>query len=432
MEPFDPAHDPHPGQRAAEAGAGAAPSGRSGAESGPPGWAATGAGPDEWPDVDMPGPEPVGPRRPPREPDGEWTPPAPPDPPIPAAASQPPARPHDDFWDRISGELAAEPEAEPASPPRPATGPLAMGGDLWSRPADKAAEAGSGDDDAGPGRPAEREASRDIWSAWAPKVSARPGAPSADDEDGPQDHADADAHAEPPALAQRDEAGRDEAGRDEAGRDEAGRDEAGRDEAGRDEAGRDEITPDEVPDRMSAAAAAKEAGAQEEEAEEEEEAAPSPWSIPLTLVGDLDLDEDDDWQPAGPDSPAEDGGTETSSPAGERPVPERAGSDLWSRPTWAGGGEKTRTGPAEPDGESGREEPDQAGRAGADAAAAGASLTGGDVAAGRDDRTSLTGDDAVVGRAGRAADAGDAAAGAGGRRRRRRPSGFPRGRGCQC
>ena len=336
----------------------------------------------------MPRREPAGPRRPPpREPGEAWTPPptAPPGsstPPAPspppaaagphapagasqpraAAGPQPPAQAHDDFWDRISEEVAADAEREQASPPGAAAGPLAMGGDLWHRPKDEAAEAGPGDDDARPDRPDKREASRDPWSAWQPSLSDRPDAPPADDEDGPPDHADADAHPGPSAPAQRDETARDGTARDEGRRDEAADDEAAPDETRRDEA----------PERVSAAEAEEETGAPEEESEEEEEAAPSPWSIPLTLVGDLDFDEEDDLQPAGPESPGEDGGTETSSAGeqatGERPAPERAGSDLWSRPTWASG-EKTRTGPGEAGGGSDREEPDRAGRAGADAAA---------------------------------------------------------------
>src|SRR5215831_3899500 len=58
--------------------------------------------------------------------------------------------------------------------------------------------------------------------------------------------------------------------------------------------------------QKEAADAGKDADAEAEEPDEEEEAAPSPWSIPLTLVGDLsDLDEEDSGQPAD----AEDHGT---------------------------------------------------------------------------------------------------------------------------
>jgi hypothetical protein len=207
---------------------------------------------------------------------------------------------------------------------------------MWQRPTDKAAEAGLDDDDAGPGRPAEREASRDQWSAWQSALSGQPGARSADGEDVPQDHADAGSYPEPPTPAQRDQAARDETRRDDAPR--------GETELGETERG--ETERDEAPERLSAAEAQNESRGHEEEAEEEQEAAPSPWSIPLTLVGDLDLDEEDDWQPAGPDSPGEDVGTETSSlagetPTGEPPAPERdAGVD---RPTAAHAEDKAHT-----------------------------------------------------------------------------------------
>jgi hypothetical protein len=86
--------------------------------------------------------------------------------------------------------------------------------------------------------------------------------------------------------------------------------------------------------------AEKEADVNAEEAGEEEEAAPSPWSIPLTLVGDLsDLGEEDDGQPAGPGA-AEDHGTGKPLAAGEKPAPERTGSDVWARPSWTSAEDK--------------------------------------------------------------------------------------------
>jgi hypothetical protein len=92
--------------------------------------------------------------------------------------------------------------------------------------------------------------------------------------------------------------------------------------------------------------AEKEADVDAEEADEEEEAAPSPWSIPLTLVGDLsDLGEEDDGQPASAGA-AEDHGTGKPLAAGETPAPERTGSDVWARPSWTNAEEK-QAGPAE-------------------------------------------------------------------------------------
>jgi len=71
-------------------------------------------------------------------------------------------------------------------------------------------------------------------------------------------------------------------------------------------------------ERDAAEAEKKEADVSAEaEVEEEEEAAPSPWSIPLTLVGDMtDFDEDDDWQPTGSDSVTGDRGPETAPASG--------------------------------------------------------------------------------------------------------------------
>jgi hypothetical protein len=95
--------------------------------------------------------------------------------------------------------------------------------------------------------------------------------------------------------------------------------------------------------------AEKETDVHADEADEEEEAAPSPWSIPLTLVGDLsDLGEEDDGQPAGPGA-AEDHRTGEPPAGGEKPAPERTGSDVWARPSWTSA-EERRAGPAETDG----------------------------------------------------------------------------------
>ncbi len=197
----------------------------------------------------------------------------------------------------------------------------------------------SGAGDAAPGRSAASE----HWSAWAPSVSSRPGSPSAGDEDEPRDHADegaagkgAEAGALGPLFAWRDAA----AGQESA----AG---AGKESA----AGAGKETAD----------AEKEADVKAEEADEEEEVAPSPWSIPLTLVGDLsDLGEEGDDQPAGPGA-ADDHGTREPPAAGHKPAPERTGSDVWTRPSWAGAEEK-QAGPAEAD-RGGPEKPDETDRA---------------------------------------------------------------------
>ena len=114
--------------------------------------------------------------------------------------------------------------------------------------------------------------------------------------------------------------------------------------------------------KKEAADAGKDADAEAEESDEEE-AAPSPWSIPLTLVGDIsDLDEEDGGQPAD----AEDHGTGEPPTAADKPAPERAGSDVWTRPSWAST-ENKRAGSAQSDGGSGPEKPDEADRAGAGA-----------------------------------------------------------------
>jgi hypothetical protein len=108
--------------------------------------------------------------------------------------------------------------------------------------------------------------------------------------------------------------------------------------------------------------AEKEDDVKAEEADEEEEVAPSPWSIPLTLVGDLsDLGEEGDEQPAGPGAADDDRGTSEPLAAGHKPDPERAGSDVWTRPSWAGAEEK-QAGPAEAD-RGGPEKPDETDRA---------------------------------------------------------------------
>ena len=107
--------------------------------------------------------------------------------------------------------------------------------------------------------------------------------------------------------------------------------------------------------------AGKEGDVKAEEADEEEEVAPSPWSIPLTLVGDLsDLGEEGDDQPAGPG--AADGHETRESPAaGHEPAPERTASNVWTRPSRAGAEEK-QAGPPEAD-RGGPEKPDETDRA---------------------------------------------------------------------
>jgi hypothetical protein len=123
---------------------------------------------------------------------------------------------------------------------------------------------------------------------------------------------------------------------------------------------------EEAADHADTAGAGKEADVEEDEAEEEEEAAPSPWSIPLTLVGDLgDVDEEDDSQPAGSGSAAEDRGTEPARTAGKEPASQRTGYDVWSRPSWATSAAKAQAGPTDSDGAA--ELADEAGQAGQDA-----------------------------------------------------------------
>jgi hypothetical protein len=168
-----------------------------------------------------------------------------------------------------------------------------------------------------------------------------------------------------PLFARRDAAA-DQAGAAGTGREAAADEEpadAGKEPAG---AGREAADAGKEPAGAGkeTADAGKEAGVKAEEADEEEEAAPSPWSIPLTLVGDVsDLEEEDDGQPAGSGA-AEEHGTGKPPPAGEGPAPERAGSDVWTRSSWARAEEK-QAGPAKADGGDGSGEPDKADRAGA-------------------------------------------------------------------
>jgi hypothetical protein len=282
--------------------------------------------------------------------------------------------PRDELWDRISEELAVGAERDEATPMWPATGPTAIGGERRSMPAERAAdevaEAGSGTGESRPGR----SPARDQWSAWERSAPGAPGAPPARDEDAPHDRADAGARAGTPASARRDEA----------------------------------------PDHPDPAEARQEADVEEEETAEEESAAPSPWSIPLTLVEDLSgFGEEDDRQPAGPDSVVGDGGTEAAAAADSRRAPETTGFDVWSRAPRPGGVEKTRTGPPETDGGSGREEPEEAAQASVGAGMAGVSQ-GGEGAVGDGDfgRSPAGGDTDTDGAARAPRDGGDADAAA--------------------
>ena len=380
--PDQPGRGTRPDQRAA----GTAPPGRG---AGSPGRPPVGAGPPEWPVAGITWQEPADARRPSREPDtrepdGGWvfTPPTPPPPDVPAspaeepdvpapaaggpeaditqqetahdqwpprgpedrAAAPPtppdrplspsgpdrPASPKDDFWDRVNDELAADAQREPDTPPRAASAgppPPAAGGDLWSRPATGArtrspapvpvpvtqVRAGPGQATAGtPGRrafPAGRVPRRRMtrssrgtaltrgrpargqrqgrWAPCSPGVTPRPTTPGT-----------AGTGREPGAPDKEPAAD----GKEPAG-------------ASREPAGAGKETAD----------VEKEADVKAEEADEEEEAAPSPWSIPLTLVGDVsDLDEEDDGQPAGPGA-VEGHGTGKPPEAGEKPAPERMG-----------------------------------------------------------------------------------------------------------
>ena len=278
----------------------------------------------------------------------------------------------------------ADAEREPDRPARAASAgppPPAVGGDLWSRPVNRRADEVAGD--SGPGRSAASEQ----WSAWAPSVSRRPGSPSAGDEDEPRDRADeraagqgAEAGTLGPLFAWRDAA------------------------ADHASAARKETAGKETAD------AEKEADVNAEEADEEEEAAPSPWSIPLTLVGDLsDLGEEDDGQQAGPGA-AEDHGTGKPLAAEEEPAPERTGSDVRARSSWTGAEEK-QAGPAET-ASAGRgpwlTRPDKGTTAGRDPGDA-AAIRADDAATRADDAAATRADDAVATRADDKAGADDAA-----------------------
>ena len=300
-------------------------------------------------------------------------PPTPPEQPLSPAEPDHPALPNDDFWNRVNEELAADAEGEPDGPSRAASaGP--------PPPAAAAAPRGAGGRSAtcGAGRPTgartttpgRRSAPSDRWNAWAPSVSGRPGSPSAGDEDEPRDHAGegaagkgAEAGTLGPLFAWRD-AVADRAGARDAAADHAGAPDATADDASAGGAGKEAAAAGK-----EAADAEKQADAKAEEPGEEEEAAPSPWSIPLTLVDDLgDLDDEDGGQSAGA---AEDHGTSKPPAAGETPAPERTTSDVWTRPSWASTQEK-RAGSAQTDGGSGPEQADEADRAGAGADQAGA------------------------------------------------------------
>jgi hypothetical protein len=348
---------------------------------------------------------------PPRRPeDRAAAPPTPPDRPLSPSGPDRPASPKDDFWDRVNNELAADAQREPDTPPRAASAgppPPAAGGDLWSRPADRRADevAGAGSTTGDPGQG--RSGASERWNPWTPNVSGRPGSPAADDEVEPRDRADEEAAGEEakagtlgPLFAWRDAAA-DHAGAAGTGKEPGAADKepaadvkdpaadvkepAG---AGREPTGAAKETAD----------VEKEADVKAEEADEEEEAAPSPWSIPLTLVGDVsDLDEEDDSRPADPGAVG-DHGTGEPAEAGEKPAPGRWGSDIWARPSSARA-EEQQAGPAKPDGDDGPGKPDEADRAGA--------------GAGRGPWLTRPGKSATAGRAGR--DAGDQADAAGDR-----------------
>jgi len=312
----------------------------------------------EEPDAGITRQEPAHDRWPSREAgDRAATPPTPPERPLSPAEPDHPALPSDDFWNRVNEELAVDAEREPDSPPRAASAgppPPAVGGDLWSRPADRRADevtgAGSGAGDARPGRPAAGE----HWSAWAPSVSSPPGSPPAGDEDESRDRADEG------AAGQRAEAGT--LGPLFAWRDAAADHASAAGTGTESTAGAGKESP--AGTGKETADAGKEADVTAEEADEEEEAAPSPWSIPLTLVGDLsDLDEEGDGQPAGPGA-AGDHGTGEPPAAQDKPAPELTVSDVWTRSSWTAAQEK-QAGPARADDESGAGKPDEADRAGA-------------------------------------------------------------------
>ncbi len=372
-QPADPqSADPAQGPRPDQWVPGSAPPAYGAGAAGPPGRAATGAGPVGWlgaarppdaakrPDADSTQEEPPSVRWPSRQADPGrapgppgWLPDWPSSPPAqdsleaahdrpeaahdrpeatqdqPAATHDRPASENDDFWDRVNEELGGDAGLEQRTPPRAPP----VGGDRWSTPsgrqADEAAEAGSG---------AGSSTARDLWSPWPPRAVSRPGPPLAEGEDRPRDRADAEAQVAEDAATRTAEPA--PARRDAAA------------------------------DRPGAAGAGKEAGIEEQEPEggepEGEEAAPSPWSIPLTLVGDLkDFDEDDDGQPASQDSLTGDSGTATAPAAGTRPAQDRPDSGAWSSPSRVGDVEKIQKAPAGPkaDGASGPGEPGKADQA---------------------------------------------------------------------
>jgi hypothetical protein len=334
----------------------------------------------------------------------------------------------------VNDELAADVQREPDTPPRAASAgppPPAAGGDLWSRPADRRADevADAGSSTGDPGQ--RRSGASQRWNAWAPNVSGRPGSPAADDEVEPQDRADERAAGEGakagtmgPLFAWRDAAA-DHADAAGTGREPGAADkESGAADKEPAAADKEPAAADKEPaaDGKEPAGAGgeptgaaketadveKEADVKAEEADEEEEAARSPWSIPLTLVGDVsDLDEEDDGRPAGPGA-AEGHGTGKPPEAGEKPAPGRWGSDIWARPSWATA-EEQQAGPAKADGDAGPGRPDEADRAGAGAGRGpwltrpGKSATAGwagrddlPTRAGRDEAATPTGSEAVA------------------------------------
>jgi hypothetical protein len=231
----------------------------------PPDWAKTSSAPQ----ASNGQPESAGPR----PPSGRAKDAAPPSPPGLPPASPVPGRPpapapssgvHDDFWDRVSEELDASTQRAPAAPPWAATaGYRAMGADHTDAPDDAAPHDAAPADEAGPGYGrAETKAAPSMegqrWTAWSPAGSDRTGASSAGDVPGPADAGAPDEAAAPggPAVG----------------------------------------SHDSVPDV--------------EEKEEEEEAVPSPWSIPLSFVGDRDdLEDEDVWH-----APAADTANDTEQP----------------------------------------------------------------------------------------------------------------------
>jgi len=351
--------------------------------------------------------------------------PTPPDRPLSPSGPDRPASPKDDFWDRVNDELAADAQREPDTPPRAASAgppPPAAGGDLWSRPADRRADevAGAGSSTGEPGQG--RSGASERWNPWTPNVSGRPDSPAAHDEVESRDRADEGAAGEGakagtlgPLFAWRDAAA-DHAGAAGTGKEPGTADKepaadvkepagAGREPTG---AGKEPADVEKEPADVE-----KEADVKAEEADEEEEAAPSPWSIPLTLVGDVsDLDEEDDGRPAGPGAV---GDTGKPPEAGEKSAPGRWGSDIWARPSWARA-EEQQAGPAKADSDDGPGKPDEADRAGAGAgrgpwltrpgksATAGwAGRDAGDQADAADERAGAD-DDATAGRTARWAD----------------------------